>query len=161
MESNRYKKSKRVVNMRDRTKNEYVKNGIDNTHFVSSNSKQSLVNKASIKMNIAAPTLKAKLTSYLDAVEIYKSDTNLSIPGHIKIYQDCCSSYVAQSLNHWTFSCQKCDDNDNSVNHWLIDCGGSSVSVDCDTGNDAGYTDGGSFGNTGCVTRDMGCNIVA
>tara|TARA_B100001094_G_scaffold75447_1_gene71861 strand:+ start:4256 stop:5071 length:816 start_codon:yes stop_codon:yes gene_type:complete len=48
-----------------------------------------------------------------------------------------------------------------SVDNWLIDCGGSSVSVDCDTGNDAGFVDGGQWGNTNCVTKDMGCNIVA
>ena len=141
--------------------NNHNTKGVGGSMLVSANSKQSLINKASIKMGISSTTMKAKILSYLDAVEIYKRDTNFSIPGYMKIHRKCCSSYVAQNLNNWTFNCTKCDDEHDSVNHWLIDCGGSSVSVDCDTGNDAGYTDGGSFGDTGCVTRDMGCNIVA
>ena len=46
--------------------------------------------------------------------------------------------------------------------YWWIDCGGGSgTDIDCETGNNAGYEDGGQLGETGCTTQDMGCNIIA
>ena len=48
--------------------------------------------------------------------------------------------------------------------YWLLDCdNGQQIDVDCDTGNDGGYSDGGeiSFGTVTCTTRDMGCNQPA
>ena len=51
-----------------------------------------------------------------------------------------------------------------TVTSWLIDCGSSgSVSVDCETGNNAGFTDGGSvsYGSMTCTTTTDSCNQPA
>jgi len=63
----------------------------------------------------------------------------------------------------------------NSISHvdtgynimsWTINCGSAgSFNVDCQTGNDAGYEDGGSFQlqgtSTTCTTTTDSCNQVA
>tara|TARA_Y100000361_G_C11151704_1_gene341479 strand:- start:1532 stop:2014 length:483 start_codon:yes stop_codon:yes gene_type:complete len=125
--------------------------------------KMSLLKQTSMRLKISENTLRAKMVSYLNAVEQYKKDTYMDIPGYVRVGKNqCCSSQVTKSLSKWLIDCITCPPQDDSVfGHWLIDCGSSSVEIDCDTGNDAGYTDGGEFGNTGCVTRDMGCNQAA
>ena len=126
-------------------------------------SELSLVKQTAMRLKISENSLRAKMVSYLNAVEQYKKDTYMDIPGYVRVGKNkCCNSKVTKSLSKWFIDCVTCPPQDDSVfSHWIIDCGSSSVEVDCDTGNDAGYTDGGEFGNTGCITRDMGCNQAA